>query len=144
MSGTGTFYEIDDAAGSALAGLESKSVWYDTLGLWLKAPLVSLDCEQALQYGWIWALRNEPAPLGAMFTGDCRTAPDGTGDPEVVFLGKDRVLAIAKTLRARERGAFAELLGPDRVNEIWLLEPMRAFFETAASRSRAIVVLYGD
>jgi hypothetical protein len=77
-----------------------------------------------------------------MFTGDIRTAPDGTGDPEVAFLGARLVREIADTLATLD-DAFFLGLGEGRSNGMWFRKPLTEFFNAAASRGDAIVILWG-
>jgi hypothetical protein len=94
-----------------------------------------------------WALRDQPDPLHLLFVGDARTGSDGTGDPEVVFLGAQLVRSIAEVLVKTSRESFLAPLSAgdiDRSPHIWLLDPMRSFFSAAACREKAIVVLWGD
>ena len=53
-----------------------------------------------------WALRDQPDPLHLLFVGDARTGSDGTGDPEVVFLGAQLVRSIAEVLVKTSRNPF--------------------------------------
>jgi len=150
MSRWGCFYELSDAAKTSFAGLNSKSEWYDALGQWKLESAPQLDAEQSLQYGWIWALRDQPYPLGKLFSGDLHTNPDGTGDPEVVFLGAQLVQSLARELAENDKAFFLELLSADekfradRSAYISLLEPIRSFFAAAASRGQAVIVMWGD
>ena len=144
LSGTGHFYEIPDEAGGSLTGLSSKSEWYDALGNWIKPSSPNLNAWQELQHGWIWALQNQPPPLGRMFAGDIRTVPDGWGDPEVVFLGAKLVREIAGALVTLDDAFFLTLLGEECSSGIWFRKPLTEFFNSAASRGNAIVVMWGD
>lgn len=146
MSGTGCFYEVADHARHSLTGLGSKSEWYKALGQCDLDSNPRLNPEQSLQYAWISILREQPPPLGLIFVGDLRTEPDQTGDPEVVFLGAPLVKSIAASLATTDESFFLQIFaagGIDR-GHIWLLEPMRAFFQSAASRDNAVIVLWGD
>jgi hypothetical protein len=79
-----------------------------------------------------------------MFAGDIRTAPDGTGDPEVVFLGAKLVREIAGALVTLDDTFFLNLMGEECSNQIYFREPLTEFFNSAASRGNAIVILWGD
>ena len=144
MSGWGTFDEIDDGAKAALSSLKTKEAWYAALSEYLDPPHRELSAKQAM-HGWAWAFRDPESLLHPLFQGDLRTPEDGTGDPNVVFLGKDLVRTLAVALRDAEDAFIEKALVSVNANyHIWLLEPLRSFFATAASNNRAIVALWGD
>jgi hypothetical protein len=147
MSGTGHFYEVLGETKHSLVGLRSKGEWYNALGPHLPSGTPDLNAYQALTHGWISALRDQPPPLRKLFTGDLRTDPDGTGDPEVVFLGANLVKDLSQKLSQLENSYFLDLLktsGEIAASQIWLLEPMQSFFSAAASRYNAVLVFWGD
>jgi hypothetical protein len=144
------FWAIDDSARDALAGLTRKLEWYNALGALKLGQTGEPECS-LLEYQpsplWIEATRDQPAPLCFLFRGELRA--EGGPDPDVGFIGAVSVNALSESLR-QDDSYFLGLIRATEaarkhqwdLSEEMLMFPMiRAFFERAAKRGKAAIVI---
>ncbi|MFZ6872313.1 hypothetical protein ACO0LF_09635 [Undibacterium sp. Di27W] len=139
----GFFYEVEDSARDLLTDCMSKGEWYDVLGELHIENSQSCKAEESLP-AWELALKEASGPLARLFTGELRAETDEFDDPSVVFLGADLVKSIAGEIRKNGKSFFESLLkevGCDA--DSWLFEPMYQFFNEAAGRNKAAIILWG-
>lgn len=139
----GNFYEVDDSARQVLIACNSKSEWYGALGRLAVESCPTFEAEESLP-AWEAVLRGMDGSLATIFSGELRAEKDEFADPDVLFLGALMVKSIAEELGRTDHAFFEAILdeaGYD--DEAWLYEPMRRFFDDAAARNKAIIILWG-
>ncbi len=139
----GFLYEVENSARDFLTECVSKAEWYDALGELHIENSPSCNAEESIP-AWELALKEVPGPLARLFIGELRAETDEFDDPSVVFLDADLVKSIAGEIEKNGKSFFESLLkevGCDA--DSWLFEPMYQFFNVAAGRNKAAIILWG-
>jgi hypothetical protein len=136
-----TLWEVDPEFQSRFVDGGQKGRWYDALEtLPLEsAPELSADDSVAT---WDYILRDQPSPGSVLFHGDIHTKQDGFDDPNVSFAGNCRVKEVAIWLSQNRAAILSAFEVHQRQSEMWLYEPLTRFFDGAAQRGKAVIVLW--
>jgi len=139
----GNFYEVDDSVRQIFVGCSTKSEWYSVLGKLSLEGCPLCEAEESLQ-SWELALQGTDGPLAKIFSGELSAERDEFADPDVVFLGAEIVRSIADEMKKKGKVFFEVALNEVGLDEdVWLFEPMHQFFNEAATKYKAVVVLWG-
>lgn len=139
----GNFYEVDDSTRQLLIGCTSKSDWYGAMGQLALEACPTFEAEESLP-AWESILQGMDGSLSTLFSGELRAEKDEFPDPDVAFLGAPMVKSIAEELGKKSHVFFEDILDEAGFDdEAWLYEPRCRFFDDAAAKDKAAIVLWG-
>lgn len=136
-----TLWQVDDEFGADFVDGSPKSQWYESLGRLSLETAPELNAEESISV-WDYVPRELPHPGATLFHGDAHTAQDDYSDPNVSFIGRERVKEIAKWLSFNHEAIRTAFVNDYNDHEFWLYEPLVSFFAQAAEKYKAIIILW--
>ena len=138
------FFEFPETSREAFARAGTLGEWYDAVQSAGAEDARTFDGQESAA-PWQYALAQSQvqSAVGRLFIGDLRSSLEVSSEPVVVFHDRASVGAVAEDLRQRGESFFRSALARHgHAADVWMYRPLLTFFEEAAKRQNAVVLLW--